>query len=265
MANRNIVTRLAALATIGLLALAQAAAGQETRKLTVEADESLEWRQQDRQYIATGNAVAFQDDITMKASVITASYEDEGSEADSQSVNITHILGTTNAVLIKSEITARADTISYDLAKDIAILNGGAPTITAPGEILRADTTITYNRKTRTITADGNAVVEMEGGQKLMGQSLTAILTETEDDFEYIHAVGDAEVYNPTAEGVREAKSDVIEYTKKTGVATLTGSVVLVDGGNTMVGDKAEINTVTGISTMTSTGSRVGGVFGASQ
>ena len=40
---------------------------QSSDPLVVEADDSLEWRREDRQYIATGNAVATQGETTLKA------------------------------------------------------------------------------------------------------------------------------------------------------------------------------------------------------
>ena len=43
--------------------------------------DSLEWRREDRQYIATGNAVATQGGTPLKADIITADYRDNADSA----------------------------------------------------------------------------------------------------------------------------------------------------------------------------------------
>lgn len=265
MRRNTFLSSFFSIAMLAVLAQAPAQAQQTGGKLTVEADNSLEWRQQQKQYIASGNAVATQDDITMKADVITAGYEDDATAAEPDSVTITRIHGTSNAELQKGGFTATADDIDYDLKADRATLTGGTPTVIGPGDKITAKRSIIYDRSERRITAEGAAVVTLSNGQRLQGETIIAILNKAEDDFSFIQAIGDAEVFSPKANGTREARADELEYSKSTGIATLVGSVRLIDAGNTMKGDRAEINTTTGISTMTSTGGRVGGVFTATQ
>ena len=58
-----------------LLGVSAPASAQTTpQTLTVEADQHLEWRRDDQQYIAKGNAVLTTQDMTLKADTITADY-----------------------------------------------------------------------------------------------------------------------------------------------------------------------------------------------
>ena len=74
-------------------------------------------------------------------------------------------------------------------------------------------------------------------------------------------------VISPSKNGDRRAEASNMSYTRETGLAILTGNVKLMDKNNIMTGDRAEIDTVTGTSTMSSTtkGQRVGGVFKPAQ
>ena len=81
---------------------------QSSDPLVVEADDSLEWRREDRQYIATGNAVATQGGTTLKADIITADYRDNADSAV-ENVNITRIIGTGAAMLSEANYNAAAE------------------------------------------------------------------------------------------------------------------------------------------------------------
>ena len=233
---------------------------QSSDPLVVEADDSLEWRREDRQYIATGNAVATQGETTLKADVITADYrDDEGSTAEK--VNITRIIGTGAAMLSENTYKAAAGKITYDLVSSIATLEGGAVSVTADDGTITASDVIVYRRGERLLIARGSAEINLSNGQQLKGDVIEVDLNEDETDFIAIRARGNAEVFSPEAGNNQEARAENIDYTRETGIAVLEGDVEILDGSNIMTGDMARINTISGISTMTSIGGRVGGVF----
>lgn len=228
--------------------------------LVVEADDRLEWRRDDRQYIATGNAVATQGETVLKAETITADYK-ENADNQNDDINITRIIGRGGATLTEPGYRAVAENIEYNLENNIARLDGGDISIIADDGTITATETIIYNRTQRMLVATGSALIDLSDGQRLEGDRIEVDLDEAERDFTAIRAFGNAEVLSPDINRNREARAEEITYTKATGIAILTGSVEIFDGSNRMTGDKAEINTISGISTMTSTGGRVGGVF----
>ena len=259
-------------AAIGLVAVGLSLPGgalapafaQNNDNLIVEADNSLQWLRDVKKYIATGKATAQHGNTLLSADVIEASYvaNDNGAN-DVDATSITLIEGRTNARLNQGEFLATADVITYDLLTEQATMTGNTPTISNAGETLTATDLITYDRASRLLTAKGNAEITLSNGQILRGTLIKAVLNDDESDVISVNATGNTEVFSPAENGLREAFADSITYEKATGIAILTGQVTLKDGGNTMTGDKAEINTITGSSTMSasSSGKRVGGVF----
>ena len=243
-----------------LSAPSTAAAQSSTEPLVVEADDSLQWRRDDQQYIATGNAIARQGDTTLMANVITADYVDDNTE-QTEKVNITRIVGTGNAQLEENSYQARAETITYDLNENKARLEGGNVSIISADGTVKAEETIIYDRDNRLMIATGAAEILLSNGQRLNGDRIEIDVNETENDFTAIRASGNAHVFSPDPEGDRLAHAENIDYKRNTGIATLTGKVEILDGSNKMTGDKAVIDTISGVSTMTSTTGRVGGVF----
>ena len=233
---------------------------QSADPLVVEADDSLEWRREDRQYIATGNAVATQGETTLKADVITADYRDDAVN-EAENVNITRIIGAGAAMLSETTFNAAAEKITYDLASNIATLEGGSVSVTADDGTITARDVIIYRRGERLLIARGSAEINLSNGQQLSGDVIEVDLNADETDFIAVRAKGNAEVFSPGADGSQEARAENIDYTRETGIAVLEGDVEILDGSNVMTGDMARINTISGISTMTSTGGRVGGVF----
>ena len=51
-----------------------------TSQLIVEADESIEWFEKDKYYLAKGNVVLKKDGLTLKANLVKATYLDENGE-----------------------------------------------------------------------------------------------------------------------------------------------------------------------------------------
>ncbi len=230
--------------------------------LTVEADKSLQWLKNEKKYIATGNALAKQGGMTLKAEVITAHYEEtETNAADTEEISISLIIGHGNAEFIRTGLTAKAEKIEYDLSSGQIIMTGGKPKVVNDNNSLEASESLNYDRASKLVTAIGNAELVLANGRTLKGDRIEAVLNEDESDFITVMATGNAEVFSPDISGAREGRSDHMIYDQTTGIANLTGNVTLKDKANIMKGDKAVIDTIAGTSTLSSEGGRVGGVF----
>ena len=241
---------------------------QEDNALIVEADDSLQWLRNERKYIATGNATANQGDLTLDANVITAYYEAENTaEGDHDASAITFIRGEKAAKLVRATLTATADVIEYDVMSEFVKIFGGSPLIVNGRDTLSASDTITYDRISRQIIATGAAKIKMANGQQLRGNVITVVITKDEGDIKTVTAQGKALVISLSENGEHRADADKMFYTNSDGLAILTGNVKVQNGNNILTGDRAEIDTVTGTSTMSSTenGQRVSGVFKPAQ
>lgn len=244
------------------------AQAQEDNPLIVEADDSLQWLRNEKQYVATGNATAQQGDLTLKANVITAHYESENTETgDHDATTITFIKGETAAKLTRASLIATANVIEYDIITEFVKIFGGSPLIINGQDRMSATEVITYNRSTREIIARGDAQVKLANGQELHGNIITIVITQDEGDIETVTADGNALVTSQSDTGQQRAVADTMVYTRTDGIAVLTGNVEIEDGNNLLTGDRAEVNTITGTSTMSSSqgGKRVGGVFNPAQ
>lgn len=164
----------------------------------------------------------------------------------------------------QNDFTAHAELITYDLNTEQAILRGNTPTAQNGDDRITAHDRIIYDRTARLITATGRVEVVLSNGQILRGETITATLNNNENDIVSITANANAEMHSPEFSGISEAFADAMTYDKSTGIAILTGSVTIKDGSqNEINGDRAQIDTVNGLSTMSSSasGGRVGGVF----
>jgi len=231
--------------------------------LLVEADISLQWLRSEKQYIATGNAMAKQRDMILKADVITAHYieETQAGTADADEISISHMIGMKDAVFTRTGLVASADKIEYDLISEEITLTGGNPKIDNDRNTLTSSNSISYDRRSRLVVAVGKAELVLANGRQLRGERIEAVLNDDETDFITITAKGNAEVYSPDDTGTREGRADHLIYNQITGIADLTGNVMLKDKSNVMTGDTAVIDTIAGTSTLSSNGGRVGGVF----
>lgn len=254
-------------AGIAFAAFTTFAAAQEN-PLIVEADESLQWLRAQNQYVATGNASAEQNDMRLTANVIIAHYETANTkDGDHDASEVTFVEGKENSKLTRASLTATAHNITYDIVDEYIELTGGNPTVINGEDRMMAKTLITYSRKTRQITATGDAKVLLANGQTLMGDNIKVTLNQDENDIQTVEAEGGAVVISPSDTGERRAEATTMTYKSKTGLAVLTGDVKILENNNLLKGDVAEIDTITGTSTIKSLkkGQRVGGVFNPAQ
>src|SRR5262249_58577797 len=54
--------------------------GQSNSPIEIEAEAGIEWRRNEKQYIARGNATAKRGDLTVHADTLTAHYRDEAAD-----------------------------------------------------------------------------------------------------------------------------------------------------------------------------------------
>ena len=245
---------------------AQAGAQEITneKQVIINADTSLQWLRDEQKYIAAGNAYAEQGDMQLRADTIIAHYESNDTDNPS---NITYVEGQKNAAITRGNFKAAATNITYDINQDRITLSGENITIKNAGESITATQSITYDRGMRQLSANGNAAVRLSSGLALTGQTIKATLNKAESDIISITVSGGAKISSQTENGGREAYADTMRYDEETSLAILSGSVRLIEGASTLTGDRAEINTKTGNSTLTTSApdKRIDGIFQPTQ
>lgn len=210
--------------------------------LEIYADEGIEWRQNEKSYIARGNARAVRGKFSVHADVLTARYRKVGRgkteiwriEADGH-------------VRIKSPTeSAYADKAVYDIDNGVLVLTGKDLKLITVKQTITARDSLEYWEKKRMSVARGEALVVQEDG-RLKADILTAHFRKTADEDTELYlmeAFGNVLVSTPR--GIARGERGV--YNVETAIATLTGSVKITRGNDQLNGDVAEINLKTGVS-----------------
>mgnify|MGYP000443875104 FL=1 len=206
----------------------------EKAPLEITADKALEWNQTAKTYTARGHAIAKQNDLSVTADILTATYAGkDGSTSDLILLNADE-----HVVLKTATDTATGDAAIYDMVTGEATLSGsGSGTrpkiVQSNGSTLEAD-----QIKAWTKTADGKPG---------LGQLDRAEATG------HVVITGKNQV----------ATGDKATYVAATTMAELIGHVKITQDKNVLEGDKAEMNLATHISKMTGQkgSGRVKGVF----
>jgi len=191
--------------------------------LEITADKALEWNQTDKTYVARGNALAQQGALSIKADVLTATYDG----ANGNTSDISSLTADGHVTLTSGTDVATGEKATYDLKSGQAVLSGGRPKIIQDNKnTLESDvvTVWTKNNVLDHAEATGNVII---------------------------------------TSGDQTATGDKATYTAAGNTAELIGHVKINQGNNTLEGDKAQIDLTTHISKMTTDKKtqRVKGVF----
>ena len=229
--------------------------------IEISADNSLEWLQNKKQYIANGNVIVTQDDLELKADKLVAHYDD--SKAGGAS-NITLLEATGNVALKDASNKAYGDSITYDLVTDDIVLTGSNPRLIAPDQTITATEKLTYNNKKGTARAIGNARIKTST-ETLEAQTITAQFQKNTDGSsrqKLSTATTTGRLKITTDDEVITGSKGTYDAIKNT--ATVTGNVKIIRGPNTLEGERATVNLNTNISQIfgnEKSGKRVKGVF----
>jgi len=247
---------VAALLALPGLSMAQGIGlpGQSGDKpIEINADQGIEWQQNNKAYIARGNARAAQGDVAVLADTLTAYYR----ETDAGGTDIWRIDAVGSVRIVTPTQRAFGDKAVYDVGRGILILTGGTRLETETDRITARDS-LEYWEKRNLAVARGNAIA-IRGENRLRADVLTAHFAKDGKGKSRVRQVDafDNIVITTPDEIVRSSRGI---YDVETGIATLTGSVKITRGQNQLNGEYAEVNLNTGVSRLFGRGK--GGVQG---
>ena len=207
--------------------------------MVVEADESIEWNQEEGYYIAKGKAVAKHGDSYISANVLLAYYNPIISSRE-----IVKIVANGDVKFSDNLHSGTAFSATYDLVNETYELKGPNALINGPEGSTLAKSKITYDKNKRIINLIEKGKINLKNGRKLDAEKIEIILDKN-DKFVQINAVGNVKVVQKSGS---VATSEFANYDKNSDIAILTQSVEIRDGFNFLRGEKAEINFTSGIS-----------------
>lgn len=240
MALRNTMIILLSCLSLSAPALAQPAKGDSPIDIT--ADKTLEWHREKKQYIAIGNAVITQGDVTIRAAKIIADYRDTP-KTGMEIYQLTAI----DAVSIDNKgSTASGDHLVYIVDSGLATMTGDDLAMTSPDQTVTATDALEYNTVAGTLKARGQAKV-VRASDTLNADEIVATLkndAEGKQVLDQLDAIGHVKIVTPSetltgAKGVYRAESNTAE---------ISGGVTITRDQNTLSGDHASVDLTTNIS-----------------
>jgi lipopolysaccharide export system protein LptA len=284
--NRGAAVRVAAMAAALTVAPVQAQQLDLTHggPIAISASEGMEWRQDQREVIARGNARAVRQNVTVTADQLIAFYRPKSGAAtqpmqtaangpDIGSNEIYRVEAEGNVRIFTPTDQVQGDHAVYDLDKAVLVVTGRALKLTTPNDVLTARDSLEYWSQKHMAVARGDAVVVTNDGRRLSADTLTAYTSDTpaspsqqqrQDEplvtsgkLQKVEAFGNVVVRTATDTAI----GDRAVYTPETGIARLAGRVRITRGDNQLDGTEAEVNMKTGIARLLAgTGGRVQGL-----
>lgn len=230
-------------------------AGSNDAPIQVEADNGIEWQQDNEVLIARGNARAMRGGATIFADVLRAYYRKDSSGGSSL-----HRLDASGKVRILSQTeTIEGESAVYDMTQAVMVVYGNKVSYRSGSDLITADKQMEYYETAQKAVARGNAVAYHEG-KRLHAQTLEAYFRKMADNKSEVHEVrAFDQVVVVTERDIVRADRGV--YNVKTEFATLTDNVRITSGETQLEGDAAEINMKTGVSRLLGKDSRVRGII----
>jgi lipopolysaccharide export system protein LptA len=221
--------------------------------IEIEASDGIEWRRDEKVYIATGDAKAVRGTITLRAARLIARYRDRAEGASSAGAggdlggSVYRLEAEGKVVISTPTQTAYADKAVYDVDQAVILLTGKDLRIESEGDMILARDSLEWYESRRMAVARGDAVV-VRGDRRVDADVLTAFV---EDDpakpgqtrVRRVEAFGKVRIATlaQTARGERGV------YDLRSDVATLAGLVKLTQGDSQLNGDYGEMNMTTGV------------------
>ncbi len=213
--------------------------------IEVEASQGIEWRRDDKVFVARGDARASQGNVTVHADTLTAHYRDP----EGGGIQIYRVEAIGNVRISSGDSTIEGEHGVYDLDRDVMTVTGDQVVLVTPEQRVVARESMEFDNRRQVAVARGDATVA-RGDQRIRADVLTAHFRRGENGRAVIGRIeGTGNVHVSTRSEIARAERGV--YDLDSGVATLSGSVRITREANQLNGEFAEINLRTGISRLT--------------
>jgi lipopolysaccharide export system protein LptA len=249
--------------------------------IAITASEGIEWRQEQREVIARGNAKAVRQNVTVTADRLTAFYRPKNGAAaqptppsqpaqpapsvvtdpDTGGNEIYRVQAEGNVRIFTPTDQVQGDRAVYDMDKAVLVVTGRALKLTTPNDVLTARDDLEYWSQKHMAVARGNAVAVTNDGRRIAADTLVAYTTDApmppsptppqnaadpltaSGKLQKVEAFGNVTIRTVTDTAI----GDRAVYVPDTGIARLAGRVRITRGENQLDGSEAEVNMKTGI------------------
>ncbi len=219
--------------------------------LALDAADGVEWRREERIFVAEGDAVARQGDVTIKADRLVAAYR----ESPEGKLEIFRVDAEGRARVESGGDVATGGRAIFDLDRSTVVFSGGRLKYANAQSTVTANRSLEYYVKQRRAVARGDARVQDTRG-RIAANVIEARFTQSGGQaLRTAIATGGVTIVMPD-ETVRANRAEY-DFIRRRAVAT--GNVRLARGQNVLTGGKAVIDFKTGISRMSGGAKASGG------
>jgi lipopolysaccharide export system protein LptA len=219
-------------------------AANATGPIQIDAEEGIEWRRDEKVYVARGNARATRGEVTVNADTLTARYDDSGGGN-----RVNRVLAEGHVKITTPTQTVFGDRADYDLGPGVLVITGRDLKAVTPTQTLTASDRFEYWAKREVVVARGNATA-VSPEKKVRADILTGYFLVGPDGkrtLRQVEATGNVII----TDKAQVARGQKAIYDISKGIATLSGGVKITRGQNQLNGEFAEMNLNTGLSRIT--------------
>ncbi|CAK0750291.1 lipopolysaccharide export system protein LptA [uncultured Gammaproteobacteria bacterium] len=255
--------------------------GGSAQPVEIKADNALEWHEDQKAYVARGNAWAKKGTTTITADLLTAYYR----ETPGKGTEIYRIVAVGNVHVLGNSQEVFGEHGVYDSDKQVAMVTGDNLRLVTKTDVVTARDSLEYYEATRLAVARGDAIAVRDQKRMradvLIGRFVDApkpadgktgagagagggvvkpaapvaagagVPGAEGGNLEMDRIDGEGHVVVTTATDV--ALADRLMYSVKANIAILTGNVKITRGDNQINGDAAEMNIATHINRLINT------------
>jgi lipopolysaccharide export system protein LptA len=206
----------------------------------IDASDGIEWRQDEKVYIARGNARAARGDTSISADSLIAHYRDDATGKS----NIYEVDAVGNVVIVSKDARIVGDHGVYNLDTGGAVLTGSNLKATNKDQFVTARDSLEYWEKQNAVVARGNAKAG-NPTQEVKADTLTGYFRTGQNGSKQLYQIeGNGNVVITGKGSIARAAKAI--YNMDSDIATLVGGVKISRGPNQINGEKAVYNLKTG-------------------
>ncbi len=160
--------------------------------IDITASDGLEWRQNEQEVIARGDARAVRGNVTVTADRLTAWYRKKGATQVAQVTPASGLAGDPstegneiyrlqadgNVHIFTATDDARGDKATYDLDQAVLVMTGHGLKLTTPNDVITARDDLEYWPQKHMSVARGDAVVVTNDAKRVAADTLVAYTTD---------------------------------------------------------------------------------------
>lgn len=235
------------------------ASPSDRRPLDIEADNGIEWRQNDNVYIARGNASATRGNSTLYADTLIAHYRSTAPDrprnpdtgAISGPTEVYRVEADGNVRLVNETQSVLGSHAVYDIDSATAVFTGKNLKLITPRDTVTARDSLEWYDAKNIGVARGDALAIREDAKRLAGDVLVAQVIRPPNEPSRITRI-DAQGHVTVTTLIDIATSSTGVYNVDTGIATLVGGVTITRGENQLRGQYAVVDLNNNVSRMLS-------------